>query len=284
MDFLSIRKKARERAEARARQEEAAAPPAADRPPPPDPGARAGAPPPPEPAPPIEDALREELSQLETAPPPPPPVAAAPQAAPAPRAPAAPEPPPAAPPPPRDPLDEFFWREDEAAPELPDLGLAAAEQPAARERAGELREHVTFLLGAEEYGVAIERVREILRPPPITEVPRAPEHVLGVVTLRGEVVPVIDPRRRLALPPAPAGPRSRIVVCETADGPVGLLVDAVSQVLRLPPGAVEPRPPGVGGAASEAISGIGREADRMVVLLHLDVLLGGQAAVGEGAA
>lgn len=266
-----MRRKARQRAAARAGEQEAAqaAPPSDAAAPP---GAQ-------EPA--IEDALRAELERLGTAPPPP---------ATVPGPPPEPAPPPAAalpaPPAPEallDPLREFFWREDEPAPNLPDLGSAGAERSPAGSPRGELREHVAFLLGAEEYAVAIGRVREILKPPPITEVPRAPRHVLGVIAVRGEVVAVVDPRPRLALPPGSPGPSSRIVVCEGAGGPVGLLVDAVSQVVRLPPEAVEPRPPGVGGEAADVIAGIGRDGERLVILLDLDALLGAPAA-REGAA
>lgn len=267
MDFFSIRKKAKERAGKKAAPEGPAAP--------------ASAPPAPAAPPALEDALRAELQRLEAPPapapeaqPPPGPAPALPPPAAAPAAAAA------APAAPFDPLDEFFWSEGEIAPALPDLGLAGSEGPADA-AAVALREYVTFLLGGEEYGLAIEQVREILRPPPITEVPRAPGHVLGVITLRGEVVPVLDARRCLSLPPAAPGPRSRIVVCDGAEGRVGLLVDSVSQVVRLPAGAIEPRPPGVGGAAAEAIAGIGREGDRLVVLLHLDVLLGAAAAPAE---
>ncbi|MBI5070549.1 MAG: purine-binding chemotaxis protein CheW [Deltaproteobacteria bacterium] len=251
MDFLSIRRKARERAEAQARREAAAAP--HPRP------AEAPVPPaPPVPEPPIEQALRAEAARpaLAPAPEPPPPAAAPPAAAPA------------------DPLEAFFWREDEEAPPIPDLGGTAPGAGAGGGPGQALREYVTFLLAGEEYGLAIGRVREIVKPPPIAEVPRAPEHVVGVVTLRGEVVPVFDPRRRLSLPPQAPGARTRIVVCESARGPAGLLVDAVSHVVRLPPGAVEPRPPGIGGAGTEAIVGIGREGERLVILLDLDLLLG----------
>jgi purine-binding chemotaxis protein CheW len=132
---------------------------------------------------------------------------------------------------------------------------------------------VTFLLGAEEYALAIERVREILKPPSIAEVPRAPAHVLGVVNVRGEVVTVVDPRPRLALPPAAPGRAARILLCDAADGPAGLLVDAVSQVVRLAPSAIEPRPAGLGGAGAEAVAGIGRDRGRFFILLDLDALL-----------
>ena len=132
---------------------------------------------------------------------------------------------------------------------MPDLGLGASGRTAREGPTVARREYVAFFLGDEEYGVSIERVREILKPPPITEVPRAPPPVIGVITLRGEVVALVDPRRRLDLPPAAPGPRARVVVCETADGPIGLVVDSVSQVVRLPAGAIEPRPSGIGGPA-----------------------------------
>jgi len=263
MDFLSIRRKARERAEAEARRQgDAAVPP---RPP-------AGEPEVPAPGA-IEQDLRAEL----VAPGPPLPAVLP-----------APAPPPALPAPApiraeRDPLDAFFWREDEAAPPVPDLGGAAPEAGGGGGAGPALREYVTFLLGGEEYGLAIGQVREIVKPPPIAEVPRAPDHVVGVVTLRGEVVPVFDPRRRLSLPPQAPGARARIVVCESARGPAGLLVDAISHVVRLPSASVEPRPAGLGGSGSEAIVGIGREGQRLVILLDLDLLLGtGSAPAGNG--
>jgi purine-binding chemotaxis protein CheW len=174
---------------------------------------------------------------------------------------------------PRDALEGFFWTADEESPELPDLGLGHGARAAVAAQAEARREYVTFMLGAEEYGVEVERVREILRSPPITEVPRAPDHVLGVVTVRGEVITVIDPRRRLDLPPRAPDRAPRIVVCDTAQGLVGLLVDAVSQVARLLPSAIEPRPATLAGAGGEAIAGIGRERSRLIILLDLDLLL-----------
>lgn len=172
------------------------------------------------------------------------------------------------------PLEEFFWRADETGPALPDLGLGARDGTPAAAPAGAAREVVAFALGDEEYGLPIHAVREILRAPTLAEVPRAPAHVLGVATVRGEIVPVVDPRRRLALPAAPAVPRARVVVCETGDGPVGLLVDRVTEVFRLPLAAIEPRPPGLSGPGAEPIGGIGRQGDRLVILLDLAALLG----------
>jgi purine-binding chemotaxis protein CheW len=122
--------------------------------------------------------------------------------------------------------------------------------------------------------VAIERVREVLRCPPLTEVPRAPAHVRGVVSVRGDVVAVVEPRRRLGLPDdGPPAERSRLLVVDVGDGPVGLLVDAVSNVVRLRPGSIEPCPAGIGGASQEFLAGIGRERERLFTVLDLGALL-----------
>jgi purine-binding chemotaxis protein CheW len=113
----------------------------------------------------------------------------------------------------------------------------------------------------------------VLKAPPITEVPRAPAHVLGVVTVRGEVVAVLDPRRRLGLRGAlPAPGAGRVVIVDAGEGPCGLLVDAVASVVRLRPGAVEPCPQGLGGASAECLAGIGREGERLFTVLDLGAL------------
>jgi purine-binding chemotaxis protein CheW len=187
-------------------------------------------------------------------------------------------PPPAA----ADPLDEFFFRDDEAAPALPDLAPEErAEAPVVLAR----EEFLTFLLGDEEYAVAIERVREVVRAPPITEVPRAPAHILGVVTVRGEVVAVIDPRRRIGLPAAhPAEGEGRIVIVDAGEGPCGLHVDRVASVVRLRPGSIEPCPQGVAGQRAEYLAGIGRDGDRLFTVLDLPALLRRAPARAEGPA
>jgi purine-binding chemotaxis protein CheW len=183
-------------------------------------------------------------------------------------------PPPAvvAPAPPIDPLDDFFFREDEAGPALPDIAPAASADVAAPALARE--EFLTFLLGAEEYAVAIERVREVVRAPPVTEVPRAPAHILGVVTVRGEVVAVVDPRQRLGLPQAPpAEGEGKIVIVDAGEGPCGIHVDRVASVVRLRPGSIEPCPQGIAGPRGEYLAGIGREGDRLFTVLDLGALL-----------
>jgi purine-binding chemotaxis protein CheW len=152
-----------------------------------------------------------------------------------------------------------------------------------RDRAQEYQKEVlAFRLGDEEYGLDILRIREIIKTRPTTEVPRAPKFVLGIISVRGQVIPVIDLRLRLRLSPSPLTKDARVLIV-TRDGEAhGLLVDQVRQVVRMRDEEVEPPPQMLGGGESEFISGIGRpRTDRMLILLHLDAVLafGGR---GEG--
>jgi purine-binding chemotaxis protein CheW len=194
------------------------------------------------------------------------------------RAPASPR----RPSPERSALEEFFYREDEDLPGLVALP-GEAEAPALAHEDGGIEEYLTFQLGDEEYAVAIERVREVLKAQTITEVPRAPAAILGVVTVRGEVVAVFDPRRRLGLPGKPPAPGTgRIVIVDDGEGPCGLLVDAVASVVRLAAGSIEPCPQGIGGASADCLSGIGREKQRLFTVLDLAALLRRAPAAPRG--
>jgi purine-binding chemotaxis protein CheW len=114
-------------------------------------------------------------------------------------------------------------------------------------------------------------------------VPRAPAHILGVVTVRGEVVAVIDPRRRLGLAAAhPAEGEGKIVIVDAGEGPCGLHVDRVASVVRLRPGSIEPCPQGIAGQRSEVLAGIGREGDRLFTVLDLPALLRRAPSRAEG--
>lgn len=133
---------------------------------------------------------------------------------------------------------------------------------------------VVFELANESYGVDIAGVQEIIRPPAITVVPRAPEYVDGVVNLRGRVIPVINLRNRFGLKPAARGRSSRIVVLEVAGQTIGAAVDAVSEVLRLPLSSVEAPGATLAGPESAHLRGIAKLNDRLVILLNLDAIIG----------
>lgn len=137
----------------------------------------------------------------------------------------------------------------------------------------ELLQLVTFSIGEEEFGVDILKVQEIIRTMEITKVPRAPEFVEGVINLRGKVIPIIDLRCRFGLEFKEHDKDTRIIVIEINNIVVGFVVDAVSEVLRIPTNTVEPPPPVVAGVDSDYISGVGKLHDRLLILLDLDKLL-----------
>jgi purine-binding chemotaxis protein CheW len=131
---------------------------------------------------------------------------------------------------------------------------------------------VTFHLAAEEFGIAIERVQEIIRVGQITGVPNAPEFISGVINLRGRIIPVLDLRKRLSLPEAAITKSSRIMVVETGNKVLGLLVDRVSQVLRLPHASVDAPPEDI-DASLGFVRGIGKIDSRLVMIMELDRVL-----------
>lgn len=140
----------------------------------------------------------------------------------------------------------------------------------------ELIQLVTFSIGEEEFGVDILKVQEIIRTMEITRVPKAPDFVEGVINLRGNVIPIIDLRKRFGLETRSHDKHTRIIVIEINNMIVGFVVDSVSEVLRIPANTVEPPPPVVAGLESEYISGVGKLEDRLLILLDLDRLLSGE--------
>lgn len=150
---------------------------------------------------------------------------------------------------------------------------AVQEQAVGAAVNGEERQLVVFQLGAELYGVDIARVHEIIRLQTITRVPRAPSFVEGVINLRGKVIPVVDLRRRFGLPIGEHTRATRTVVVEIGDQVVGIIVDSVSEVLRVNTSTIEPPSPVVAGIDSEYLHGIAKLPERLVILLDLDRVL-----------
>lgn len=145
--------------------------------------------------------------------------------------------------------------------------------PTQKKQDDELLQLVTFSIGEEEFGVNILKVQEIIRTMDITKVPRAPAFVEGVINLRGKVIPIIDLRKRFGLFSKPEDKDTRIVVIEINNIIVGFVVDAVSEVLRIPASTVEPPPPVVAGVESDYINGVGKLKDRLLIMLDLDRIL-----------
>lgn len=137
---------------------------------------------------------------------------------------------------------------------------------------------VTFGLGTEEFGVDIMSVQEIIRITPITRVPKAPSYVEGVINLRGNVIPVISLRNRFGMDRVEETDLSRIIVLQVQNKVFGIQVDAVTEVLRLDTEAIEPPPPVALGMDSRFILGVGKIEERLLILLNLDCIMGGEMA------
>jgi len=132
---------------------------------------------------------------------------------------------------------------------------------------------VTFALDREEFGIPIEQVREVIRVGEITRVPQARLHVRGVTNLRGRVLAVVEIRTRMGLPAAEITPRSRVVVVGVHDRILGILVDGVSQVVKVPAETVAPAPEEVLSPGTDYITGVARWNSRLIMLLDLEKVL-----------
>jgi chemotaxis signal transduction protein len=135
---------------------------------------------------------------------------------------------------------------------------------------------VTFMLGAEEYGIPISQIQEIDRLSKITKVPKAAPFIEGVTNLRGEVIPVLDTRKRFGLEIKPSDDRTRIIIVDLGGVKTGLVVDSVREVLHLAKKDIAPPPEAIGsGIDQQFISGIGKvdAGKRMIVLLDVERIL-----------
>jgi purine-binding chemotaxis protein CheW len=141
---------------------------------------------------------------------------------------------------------------------------------------------VSFRVGEEEYALDILRVQEIIRVQQLTRVPNSPDFVDGVINLRGKVIPVIALRKRFALKPSNHGKETRIIVVEIKGTVLGLIVDSVSEVLRIPISTVE-LPPRLGKVEREYVSGVGKLDNRLLILLDVDRLMSGTEEVAIAA-
>ncbi len=144
-------------------------------------------------------------------------------------------------------------------------------------------QYVTFSLGDELFGVEVTRTREILSLTPVTSVPQTPDYLLGVINLRGQVVPVVDMRLKLGLPAGEDTEDTCIIVVEVqVDGEsitVGALSDAVREVLNIRADQIEP-PPRLGTRLNtEFITGMGKVDEQFMILLNIDRIFNSEELV-----
>lgn len=132
---------------------------------------------------------------------------------------------------------------------------------------------VVFSLGNESYGIDIFRVNEIIRLREITPIPRTDAHLRGLVNLRGKTIPVVDLRARLALATADDSESTRIIVVDTEQGHVGIVVDQVREVVTLQTDQIEATPALVTDFNTEFVKGVARNDEGLITLLDLDKAL-----------
>ena len=132
---------------------------------------------------------------------------------------------------------------------------------------------VGFKVGRETYGVPIASLHEIVRVPEITAVPDAPDYIEGVINLRGKIVSVIDLRKRFGEPETAPDRRNRILVVEHSGRLSGLIVDAASEVIKIPEADVEPSPASIQEGGINCVTGLGKYHGRLIMLLDMDRLL-----------
>jgi purine-binding chemotaxis protein CheW len=170
-----------------------------------------------------------------------------------------------------DRLDQLFsW-----VPQAEDLLLENSATAAAAEIRFEAisRRWLAFSLGSEDYALDISMIREVLKPREITEIPRVPEFLLGVISLRGNIIPIFDLKRRLGLGVATIDEDSRIIVCQEGDRLAGLLIDRITQVTSIQEEEIESPPAIFSGRDRALLAGVGRVQGNVLILLNITNVL-----------
>jgi len=133
---------------------------------------------------------------------------------------------------------------------------------------------VIFTIGEEEFAAEINQVKEIISPGNITRVPSAPKFVYGVINLRGKLITIVDLHRRLGFETPELSDANKVIVSDVREGVLGMMVDSVLEVARIPENQIEPPPPmSAGRIESEFIRGIAKTENRLIVILDLERVL-----------
>lgn len=142
-----------------------------------------------------------------------------------------------------------------------------------KESPGDVMKYLRFRVADEDYGVNLLEIREIIKLRAITEVPRMPDFVAGVISLRGAIIPVIDLGRRLGMPAKEMSGQERIIIAKKGESSCGLLVDEVFHVIALEGEEIEKAPQVLEGVDREFVMGIGRHQELMLILLDLENIM-----------
>jgi len=167
-------------------------------------------------------------------------------------------------------LDEFFVsdneRDENIATYLADPSLVTMVASSSK------TELLAFSLVGEEYAIDILEIQEIIKLPEITALPRIKDFVLGIVSLRGTIVPIVDLRKLMGLGDTEYSRATRVLVIRSDDEPIGIVVDSVTSVLRIERDAIEPKPRTMQRGSSEFFKGVGRVDDRLLILLDAEAV------------
>lgn len=139
-------------------------------------------------------------------------------------------------------------------------------------------QYLTFSLGDEEYGVDILKVQEIKGYVPTTRIPNSPSEVVGVLNLRGTIVPIVDLRRKFGLEEIEYNQFTAIVVVVVQNRVMGVIVDSVSEVVNIPLSDIQPAPDFGASMSASTLQGMARMGDNLIILLDIDIVLLGEPA------
>lgn len=135
---------------------------------------------------------------------------------------------------------------------------------------GESLQCILFKMGNEYYGLSIASVKEIIKPLPITRIPKSPPFVEGVIDLRGHILPIVNLRAMFGLSPLPLTEESRFVDIQLDGLNLGIVVEAVSEVVRIATNQIEQAPPMIAGVDGKFLKGIARLEDKLILLMDMD--------------
>ncbi|WP_222434890.1 chemotaxis protein CheW [Blastopirellula retiformator] len=155
---------------------------------------------------------------------------------------------------------------------IQDFGLESTGSGAPGDSANSMQ-LVSFRLAQEEYGIEITRVQEIILMGEITRVPQTPDFIKGLINLRNTVIPIVDLRRRFGQPEEKMTDETRIMVMNVSGKTIGIIVDAVSEVLRIGKDQIAPPPPTVAGLDRDYLTGLVKLEKRLLILLDMDKIL-----------
>jgi purine-binding chemotaxis protein CheW len=147
------------------------------------------------------------------------------------------------------------------------------EESKTREGAAEVKQLIGFTVGAEEYGLELLRVREVIRMRRITWLPKAPSCVKGIINLRGDVIPIVDLRERFGLVPQGQTVMTRVIVVEVEGRLVGIVVDSASQVVHVAADQFDPPPAVIGEVSRDFITAVGKMGEKLIIMIDVDRVL-----------